>query len=207
MREQVVESSRRKAWTLHACFTIGHLAVTRIQISIEWFRLYFMNMKKNIISLLSVLAFVCVGNVSCGDDEDTEEKVPFFSETQVFREYEAHYIEFDVPVNVGGEHTGHYETEKDYISFDVLEFHKDGSVFKYQPRKKGETAVPYHTGWYYNVADMLKMTYTLKAESTGVIVRISDGTVYTLKSGILLRLIDDTGRECYVTWDINEEIK
>ena len=54
MREQVVESSRRKAWTLHACFTIGHLAVTRIQISIEWFRL-FINMKKTVLFLFMLL--------------------------------------------------------------------------------------------------------------------------------------------------------
>ena len=46
------------AWTIRACCVDGRLAVTRIQISIEWFRLYIFTMKK---LLLFVFCLISVG--------------------------------------------------------------------------------------------------------------------------------------------------
>ncbi len=49
-----------KAWTIHACFVHGRLAVARFLISIEWFRLFFnMTMKKILFCLvLSVVSSI-----------------------------------------------------------------------------------------------------------------------------------------------------
>jgi hypothetical protein len=75
VREQVVESSRRKAWTFHACFTIGHLAVTRIQISNEWFRLFnfYKTMNKRFLTMMTAVMAVTMSFmfVSCGGDDDS----------------------------------------------------------------------------------------------------------------------------------------
>ena len=45
-----------RAWTIRACYWIGHLAVTRMQISIEWFRLFlFFPIMKNCLIALVLL--------------------------------------------------------------------------------------------------------------------------------------------------------
>ena len=55
-------------------FVHGRLAVTRVQISIEWFRsfYYYATMKKKCLFLLAtfIVAMTSVGFVSCGSDDD-----------------------------------------------------------------------------------------------------------------------------------------
>lgn len=50
-----------RAWTIHVCFCDGHLAVTRMQISIEWFRLlFYFEMKKKLFLIAFLLISISI---------------------------------------------------------------------------------------------------------------------------------------------------
>ena len=69
------------AWTIHTCCFDGRLAVTRVQISIEWFRLFSKQekMKKIVINWMAIIVMVIMnaGLVSCNsDDDETSTVIP-----------------------------------------------------------------------------------------------------------------------------------
>ena len=60
-----------RAWTIRACYWIGHLAVTRMQISIEWFRLFlFCTMKKTWLFYVMLIMSMCLFTACPNDDND-----------------------------------------------------------------------------------------------------------------------------------------
>ena len=72
-----------RAWTIRACRVDGRLAVTRVQISFEWFR-SFLIMKRCFFycSAIAIL-LVSICFISCGSDDSNDNNVPSLDKTNV----------------------------------------------------------------------------------------------------------------------------
>ena len=89
-------------------------------------------MKKNIFwNLLAIMmvGLLSVSFVSCGDDDDDQEPQKEFK-PWISGLVRGLLLEYDVPVYIGREHTGHWETYTDK-SMVVLDFRQDGTVSEY----------------------------------------------------------------------------
>ncbi len=153
-----------------------------------------------------MVAIFSMSLFSCGNDDETVEDKITFPAKVIFREAGIFRMKIDVPVYVGGEHSGHYETETTYVTtpFTVMEFNPDGSVYKYQASDEGKNEVYAHSSFFYDASKIEKLSYNIDRNKETI--SISDGSVYYYeKSGnTITGFHDSIGKVRFIVWNTDD---
>ena len=164
----------------------------------------------------SIPIFICVGilnifTISCeNDDDSSKEKDVTFPSKVFFRQTGNFKTTIFTPNYVGGEHTGHFETDTTYIytPFTVLEFNTDHKLQVFTAEREGETSISEYAGWFYDESKVRSLTYNIDIRNECVI--LSDGVTYYFEkdsNNKVIALLDAQRNRCFVIWDINDDLE